>query len=125
MFNKVCCTLEQCYLIGMLFTSRWKPIEEVVILAKLYEKRLPHGRGRLAGCEAIRIANENESISGSREEDIESLIAPHESDVTSPVSSRQTHDDNLALLSLKVICDPLASLNATIVSLCTYQLSTS
>jgi hypothetical protein len=91
-----------------LFTSCWKPVEEVVILAKLREKRLPHGGGRLAGYKAIGVTNEDESVSGSREEDIESLGTSHKPNVTSPVGSRQTHDHNLALFTLEVICDPLA-----------------
>jgi hypothetical protein len=108
----------------MLFTLRWEPVKEVVVLTKLCYKRRPHSGGGPAGREAIGIAYENESISGSREEDVETLCTSHESDVTTLVGTRQAHDDNLALFSLKVICDSLASPIVTIVSQCTNQLST-
>jgi hypothetical protein len=87
----------------MLFTFRRKPIKELMVFLKLCDERFPHAGGGLARCEAFGISYDDDTISRSREEDIEALSTPHEPHIASSVGSRQTHNDDLALFSLEVV----------------------
>jgi hypothetical protein len=87
-FIKVCSGPEQSVLIQVLFAFRNKIVRELMVLLKLCDERFPHAGGRLARCEALGIAYDDNTISGSREEDIEALSTPHKPDVISTVESR-------------------------------------
>lgn len=53
--------------------------------------------------EGLRIANHDESIAGSRKQDIESLRRKHEPNVALFVATRERYNDNLTLFTLVVI----------------------
>lgn len=53
--------------------------------------------------EGLRIANHDESVAGSRKQDIESLRRKHEPNVAFFVATRERYNDNLTLFTLVVI----------------------
>jgi hypothetical protein len=53
--------------------------------------------------EGFRIANHDESVAGSRKQNIESLRRKHEPNVAFSVATRERYNDNLTLFTLVVI----------------------
>ena len=53
--------------------------------------------------EGLRIANHDESVAGSRKQDIESLRRKHEPNVAFFVATRERYNDNFTLFTLVVI----------------------
>jgi hypothetical protein len=88
----------------MLLALDWKTVIYMAICLHELQERRPCLVCITTLEEGLRIANHDESIAGSRKQDIKTLRRKHEPNVASFVAARERHNDNVTLFTLVVVC---------------------
>ena len=91
----------------MPLTFNGEPLINVLTLFEEGEEPPPECPPFLGMQKRLRIANQDEAISGAREEDVEAFGRVHKADCVGFVRSRKTCDYDITLLSLIVVYDKL------------------
>ena len=87
----------------MLLALDWKTIIYVTLLLHEVEKWRPCLICIATLEEGLRIPNHDESVTGSRKQDIEPLRRKHEPNVALFIAARKRYNDDLAFFALVVI----------------------
>lgn len=96
--------LEQCRFRCMTFTAHWKAIVNMPICSQHGEEAGPQLPALLGRREGLSIANHDESVACARQKNIQTFRRKHEPNVSRRVAAGQRNQDNVALLSLIVVC---------------------
>lgn len=88
----------------MLFALHRKPIIKVALTLKQFEERNPCVSATFALHEGRHVSDKHETVACSRQQDVQALWGSHESDVARVVASGKGSYDDLAFLTLEVVC---------------------
>jgi hypothetical protein len=81
-----------------------KSVVQLPFYAKVVEKRHPGLFSLPAILEGLSISNHDQRVAGSRQQDVKSLWSCHKSDIGRFIAACEGGNDDIALLSLIIIC---------------------